>query len=140
TVLTFGSFWSDGIRHPAEIVVVGKPHLEEQAILTPAPEERPRTVLVVSSVADVESTTEFVLALVAGLPEGWGVKFRPHPSERADYRERYQQLAKANVAFDLEPDVYVSMAGARAVVGVASTVLFEAVAMGCDVYVRRSPY
>jgi hypothetical protein len=140
TVLTFGSFWSEGVRHPADLVAIGKPHLEAQAELAPAIELRPRNVLVISSVADVEGTSDFVLALREGLPDGWTVRFRPHPSERSAYRKRYPRLAAPGVEFDLEGDVYRSMAEARAVVGAASTVLFEAVAMGCPVYVQQSQY
>ena len=41
---------------------------------------------------------------------------------------------------DERGDVVDSLASARIVVGVASTVLFEAVGMGCRVFVRDSPY
>lgn len=141
TLLTFGSFWSDSIRHPANLVAVGKPHLAEYAGKASKFDERPRTLLVASSVSAVDEACEFVLALRDALPPTWGVKFRPHPSERATCDERYSRLAGvAGVEFDLELDAYASLSQARAVAGVASTVLYEAAALGCAVYVRDSPY
>lgn len=141
TLLTFGSFWSDGIRHPANLVAVGKPHLAGYVGKAPKVEERPRTVLVASSVSAVDEACDFVLALRAALPASWSVKFRPHPSERATHDVRYRRLLGVpGVEFDLELDAYRSLSEVRAVAGVASTVLYEAAALGCAIYVRDSPY
>lgn len=141
SLLTFGSFWSEGIRHPADLVAMGKPHLAMYLSRAVPVEERPRTVLVASSVSAVDEACDFVLALRDALPKTWLVKFRPHPSERATHEERYQRLGgAAGIEFDVEPDAYKSLSKVRAVVGVASTVLYEAAALGCAVYVRDSPF
>lgn len=140
-LLTFGSYWGDGLRYPAGVTVIGKPHLEARVAEAPAVADRPSEVLVVSSVGEPEQTSAFVVGLAAALPGGWRVRFRPHPSERQAVAERYPAvLAHADVAIDAELDVYDSLAASRIVVGVASTVLFEAVAMGCRVFVRDTPY
>jgi hypothetical protein len=140
-LLTFGDYWSEGIRHPARSVAIGKPHLEAMSEFAVDWEERPRSVLLVSSVTDPEETNDFGLALRSALPTTWTVIFRPHPSERVDVESRYgRMLSHSGIKLDENSDVYESLSTIRGVVGVASTVLFEALAMGCHVFVRDSPY
>ena len=138
-VLTFGSFWTDGIRHPGRVTSIGKPHLERQAAL--AGDARPQQVLVVSSRTDPAQTDAFVVQLRAALPTSWAVVFRPHPGERAQTAERYPQLSATDgVVVDVVPDVYESLSRSRVVIGEASTVLFEARAFGCHVIARESAF
>jgi hypothetical protein len=139
-LLTFGDYWSAGLRTPYPHTSIGKPHLEASAAAATPWDERERDVLVVSSVVDPEGTSTFVAALAGALPEGWRVSFRPHPSERATLATRYPRLVThARVAIDENADVYDSLRASRAVIGVASTVLFEALAFGCRVFARESP-
>lgn len=140
-LLTFGDFWTSSVRHPAEVVSVGKPYLEEKARDLPVLAERPQDFLVVSSVAEPQRMAEFTLALRDALGSGWRVLFRAHPSERATVEERYPELVAARgVDFDYDPDVYSVLRRVRGVVGVASTVLYEALVMGCHVFVKDSPF
>lgn len=139
-LLTFGTFWSEGLRHPASFTTIGKPYLEEAAAAAVSFEDRPRTFLVASSVAAPDESAAFVLSLRDALP-GWTVLFRPHPSERATFASRYPELVDVErVGIDMQGDVYKTLAGVRAVAGTASTVLFEAARFGVHVFVRRSPY
>lgn len=141
SVLTFGEFWSTSIRHPGSVVAIGKPHMDAMRHDLPAYENRPRSVLIASSVSDPDAMSSFVLEVRDALPDDWTVVFRPHPSERSTQERRYPRLVGAHrILFDTETDVYESMRRSRAVVGVASTVLYEALAMGCHVFVRDSPY
>lgn len=138
-ILTFGQFWSDSIRHPGRVTGIGKPHLERQAAL--APERRSRHVLVVSSRAEPGEMDAFVVGLRAALGNEWSIAFRPHPGERKETGSRYPRLsADAGVTIDREPDVYESLKRAAVVIGVASTVLFEARAFGCRVIARDSAF
>lgn len=140
-LLTFGDFWSSQIRFPAEVIPVGKPHIEEMAKGSLPLAERPEEVLVVSSVTDPDEMSDFTLALRDALPPTWTVAFRPHPSERADARTRYSRLVGANrVVFDHRSDVYESLREVRGVVGVASTVLYEALAFGCRTFFKESQF
>ena len=135
-LLTFGSFWSDGIRFPNELVPIGKPHLEGMAAHPQTRDE----VLVVSSVTARQEITEFTRALRDSLPGSWRVRFRPHPQERDRVADLYPGLAAVSgVEFDQTPDVMVSLATARGVFGLASTVLYEALAFPGTVYVIDSP-
>lgn len=140
-LLTFGSYWGEGIRHPASISVIGKPYLERRAVQAPDWDARPHEVLFVSSVTDPDETTRFAFALASALPPGALVRFRPHPSERAAVRSTYSSmLASPRIELDEVSDLYDSLARSRAVVGVASTVLFEALAMGCRVLALESAF
>jgi hypothetical protein len=140
-LLTFGRFWSESVRYAGTVTTIGKPHFERAIEAAPALDERPQEILVVSSVGEPERASDFVLALAEAVPPAWTVQFRPHPSERATQAERYPRLVRTrNVTIDERPDVYESLAASRIVVGVASTVLFEAAGMGCRVFVRDTPY
>lgn len=140
-LLTFGRFWSESVRYAGKVTTIGKPHFERAMAEAPPVEDRPREILVVSSVGEPDETSSYVLALAAALPAPWRVRFRPHPSERAVQARRYPRLvADRRVILDDRHDVVESLAAARIVVGVASTVLFEAAGMGCRVFVRETPY
>jgi hypothetical protein len=139
-LLTFGEFWSRSIRVPFETVAVGKPQLEEATTRSIPVGDRPHRALVVSSFANPEPAAAFTLRLRDALPADWRVSFRPHPGERTGFSERYPSLVGADrVDVDLEPDLYTSLAEARLVAGATSTVLYEAIALGTPVIVRRTP-
>lgn len=140
-LLTFGKYWSSSVRVPFSTTDIGKPHLETMARGVVPWDKRPDEVLLVSSIADPEGANDFALELAQQLPDGWRLRFRPHPSERPVAASRYgRMLTHSRVILDDEPDVYMSLGTARGVVGVASTVLFEALALGCRVFARESVY
>jgi hypothetical protein len=140
-LLTFGAYWSRGLRYPVPTTVVGKPYLETMASRAQKPVESEPELLIVSSAADPDEMADFVLRLRAELDSRWSIVFRPHPAELPSLRERYPRLVGASgVRIDDRSDVYESLAAASAVIGVASTVLFEALEFGCAVFVRASPF
>jgi hypothetical protein len=140
TLLTFGDFWSDSVRFPGEKIAIGKPHLEQTAAQAPALADREKTVLVVSNAYQEDVTTRLVMEIRNDLPADWRVLFRPHPVERALVAQRYPRLIEASgVEIDTALDVNASLGNARAVFGYFSTVLYEALAFGCDVFVFDSP-
>jgi hypothetical protein len=139
-LLTFGPYWSSGIRFPGVITPIGKAGLEETTASALPLEQRPLEVLVVSSTNDPEGLSDLTIALADTLPLGWTVRFRPHPAERAALASTYPRLvSREGVVIDEHGDVAESLRAARGVVGVSSTVLYEAVAMGCRVFAIQSP-
>lgn len=139
-LLTFGEFWSQSVRTPSKRVAIGKPHLESMNNTTASRAERPRQVLVVSGVAEPEEMSRFTLTVRDALPSEWKVLYRPHPSERATMTSRYPLLhGVPGIEFDVIPDVYESLGRSRGVFGTASTVLYEALALDCLVFVKNSP-
>lgn len=140
-LLTFGDFWSSSIEHPSRVVAIGKPHMDTMRQDLVPFGERSRTVLIASSVSQPDAMSSFVIAVRDALPPDWTIVFRTHPTERSTQHERYPRLVAADrIDFDSQTDVYESLKTCRAVIGVASTVLYEALAMGCHVFVRDSPY
>ncbi|BDZ53752.1 hypothetical protein GCM10025870_08250 [Agromyces marinus] len=140
TLLTFGEFWSEAVRFPGATVAIGKPHLDARSSEAEPVSARENLVLVASSVYEREQLTEIVRRLRDALPEGWNVLFRPHPSELATVADLYSELlAEDRVILDRDRDVYASLGRVRAVVGFASTVLYEALAFGCQVAAIDSP-
>ncbi len=138
-LLTFGPYWADSIRHPGRVTVIGKPHLERRVASASA--RRPNQILVVSSRAEPELTDAFVVDLRAALGDDWSIQFRPHPGERGETEQRYPRLSSAEgIVLDEAADVYDSLSRSLIVIGVASTVLFEARAFGCHVIARDSGF
>jgi hypothetical protein len=138
-LLTFGEFWSNQVRFPSPAIAIGKPELWDaaQRLRTAGPG---RQVLVVSSVQRPLETARLVLSILDALPRNWRVVLRPHPSERATVRDRYPTLTQVDrVTFDQNINAYDSLSESKVVIGVASTVLFEALALGCQVIVVSSP-
>ncbi len=138
-LLTFGRFWSESVTVPFDTVEVGRPGLEDAGAAVLPVAERPQEVVVVSTVVDPDEVAAFVLRLRDTLPPGWLLRFRPHPKERAVVAHRYPSLAGAErIAFDLEPDPYVSFGRARVLVSATSTSLYEALALHTPVVIRES--
>jgi hypothetical protein len=138
-LLTFGEYWGRGIRHPALLTAVGKPHLEMMASAAAPWSERPKEVLLVSSITDPSEMTRVAIAINNALPDDWTLRFRPHPSELPVAHAVYaKMLAVPGIELDDASDVYDSLARSRGIVGVASTVLFEGLAMGCRVFALAS--
>ncbi len=140
-LLTFGEYWGSAIRVPFPAVAIGRPHLEARSASAAPWADRPEEVLVTSSVADPAATSDFVTALADRLDGDWRIRFRPHPIERDTVAHRYPSLLEhRRIRIDDNDDIYDSLATARGVVGVSSTVLFEALAFGAPVFARSSPY
>jgi len=140
TLLTFGDFWSSNVRFANRTVAVGKPHIEERTVAAHT-SGGPRTeVLIISGMYEREEMMRFTLRVRDALPDGWTVALRPHPAERSTVHALYRGLVgQSGVRFDQAPDVYESITTSAGVFGLASTVLYEALAFGCPVFVIDSP-
>jgi hypothetical protein len=139
TLLTFGEFWGRQLQVPFETVPIGKPLLSARRQAAVPVAERPKTFVVIGGGVLEDETAEATLQVRAALPADWQVLFRPHPFERPTLRERYPSIMGVRgIEIDLEPDVLATLSRARAAWGTASTVLYEAVGLGCDVIVLRS--
>ncbi len=140
TLLTFGEFWNRQITAPFETVAVGKPTLNGLRDAAEPWDRRERLVIMVAGVYEYDKTAAAALRVRTALPPSWRMLFRAHPSERATFAERYPTVAAHDgIDVDREPDAVRSLSRARAVVGVASTTLYEALALGCQVIVRDNP-
>lgn len=120
-------------------VVVGNPRLAALGLGAgaegPAP-GGPATVLVAGTNGDPEVGRRALLTALEAL-RGLGgvrVRVRPHPREpRAAYEEAARTGLLPPGALDASPDPYAAVRAASVVVGTASTLLPEAVALGVPV-------
>lgn len=140
-ILTHGEFWYRGIRVPAKAHVVGNPHFSTKLAERSGGAARRaagRKALIVSQ-ADV---TDRLVALAHDLRRrdpGLEITFRLHPAE-AGFQERYRSLeGLPGVAISKSGDIYDLIDGSDWIVGVSSTVLFEAVGLRRPVFVYDTP-
>lgn len=138
-LLTFGDFWSESVRVPFSTVAVGKPALDARRGSADPLDARPRALAMISGVHDPDRTEAATLAVRHALPDDWELLFRPHPSERHVLATRYPGIAAhPGIAVDARADVLDTLGAVRGAIGVASTVLYEALALGCPVIVRAT--
>tara|TARA_R110000823_G_scaffold198080_7_gene329233 strand:- start:39417 stop:40679 length:1263 start_codon:yes stop_codon:yes gene_type:complete len=116
----------------------GFPYFEHNAAKHSGVRKVPKSVLIVSQTVHGDDLARFILDNIDKFA-GWHITYKLHPSEinRAGAYEALGQLAKVACHFDLSTmeDVHALLARSQAVVGVFSTVLYEALAFGCAVYV-----
>jgi hypothetical protein len=133
TLLTFGHYWGENLRFPGKTVPTGKPLLEFAAESARPYTERPHRLLIVSSVYEHEKLTAAAALLRQLLPASWEIALRPHPSERAEAETQFANVLSRGISIDQELDVNASISSSRAVVGMVSTVLFEALPLGVHI-------
>lgn len=133
TLLTFGHYWGKDLSFPGRIVPVGKPPLEATSLSAPSYDSRQRRLLVISSEYETGKLIEAVTLLRQHLPDEWELVLRPHPAERADAEVLFEQALSHGAVLDPMVDLNASLSASRAVVGMTSTVLFEALPFNINV-------
>jgi hypothetical protein len=133
--MSYGDWWNRQFGFSAvERTTIGNPHRAESLReWAPAPERR--SVVVLGDGVDTEATVDFARRLAQALPARLKVTFRPHPLERS----RALMQAAVVVELDLARDLYASLSSAVAVVGEASTALFEAIGLADRVFAWDTP-
>jgi hypothetical protein len=127
--LAYGSWWNEQFNAPVEHrVAVGYPHrVESLRSWTPSPSRG--HVLVLGDGVETQAYLQFCRELALQVPPHLEVVFRPHPAERS------RVGVTRSVRIDETRDLYASLAGVDAVVGEATTVLFEAVGLVRKIFV-----
>jgi hypothetical protein len=129
--LGYGRWWNDQFNAPVdEKVVVGNPHRTE-TLRTWRPDSARTQVVVLGDGVETEAYLALCRRLMSIVAPPLRVVFRPHPLERP----RVAGGGDRSVAIDNTPDLYASLAAARAVVAEASTALFEAVGLVPGIFV-----
>lgn len=147
--LTFGSYWSEELgRFPVKKVVIGNPYLIEQkkafhekgarGIYCGGRAERQHMVLIISQPTVTEVTVSLAVRLRELLPSKYSIVYKPHPAETLSIEQKDLLGRKAGIQVQTV-ELYTLLNDSMCVVGVYSTVLFEAVAFGKPVFVVNSP-
>jgi hypothetical protein len=133
--LSYGSWWQDQFNAPVEQrIAIGYPHrIESIRNWRPSPERN--DVLVLGDSTETPAYLSFCRELITCLSRPLRVVFRPHPLER----HRVSGVHEPGLHIDLNPDLYMSLSSACAVIGEVSTGLFEGVGLAERVFVWDTP-
>jgi hypothetical protein len=141
-VFTFGQFWDGAARwpiHPSRVVPIGNAWLEERRAEL-APREAADGPVVFLSQRTVGARLARLAAELVRLEPSREVVFKLHPGEVGDWRKVYPDLGASGVrAVEPGADLYGLLARASMAVGVYSTALFEALALGTPAAVAELP-
>jgi hypothetical protein len=130
-LLAYGRWWTNQFNAPVDDrVVVGNPHRSE-ALQRWHGASRRSAIVVLGDGVETDAYVAFCRELASRVKDSHEVVFRPHPQER----ERLTN-PPAGVKFDYVPDFYDAITTADAVIGEASTALFEAVGLVPRIFVR----
>ena len=140
---TFGEYWSEQCRLPAhtKVVAVGSPQFDEAVSFYAGKEKEAKKIVYICDYSLGHDITKQVIVLARlAAPLGYEVTIKLHPKEYLSWREKFPWLAEAVgelsnlicVSGPVSP--YELLSGAQHIVGVNSTVLYEALAFGCHIY------
>jgi hypothetical protein len=127
--LTFGPFWNDNIRLPAEPVMIGYPRLMEMVErLQRSIQPDSKQILIASGSNITNKMVDIALHLARVFPDH-RIIFKLHPGEISFAAERCQPLqGVANIEIVGIANIHELIARSAMVIGEATTVLFETLA------------
>jgi len=140
-IYTFGDYWNGRCRLPDYVksISVGVPQMDYSREVFKGSVKDDKAVMFVSSrnIGPAMSHLALRFAQYVASVGGYRVIYKLHPFEVVDWKERYSWLAKAEgiQIVDAPINVHSLLATTQHVVGVSSTVLYEAIAFACNVYV-----
>lgn len=124
--LTYGTYWSNQVKIPGQVLKIGNPHLSNKSFQKNIKQD---IILVIGSGVSVNETVSLLKRLTE-IKENFIVKYRPHPQELKTYNERYYEAYKLGVEFD-NYELYYSLSISKIIISELSTVLFESICF-CD--------
>ncbi len=136
--LGYGSWWNEQFNLPLDKRVIGNPHRAAILQTVTARQDGARKVLILGDGRELQAHLDLCRGLVARLPAGWEVLFRPHPEERRAVLAMDNSVF-ADISLDRESDIYASLAQSEAVVAELSTGLFDGVGLARRIFVWDTP-
>ena len=137
--LGYGSWWNEQINAPVEKRVIGHPHYIEQRERFRRPGADRSTVVILSDGFNFDRYLGLANELAARIGDQHPVLVRPHPLERERVWAQQGAATPGAVGIDRERDIYPTLASAFAVVGEASTGLFEAIGLAERICLWATP-
>ncbi|MDY6820929.1 MAG: CDP-glycerol glycerophosphotransferase family protein [Deferribacterota bacterium] len=141
-LLTWGEFWNNNMRHPAEKITVGYPYvikrLEEYRKIKKQNNKK-RVVLIVSQGTITKIFVNIVKKLLMKLDVSQhNIMFKLHPGE-VPFKERYSELYKyKGVEIVKSGDIYDMIFKSDIVVACYSTVVFEVLAFKKPLFILNN--
>jgi hypothetical protein len=142
-LFVWGTFWKKNIEYPIpddRVVSVGFPHQEEQANKYRSVKSQDQIVFI-SQPSVGEEISKFAVELAADDRITSKIVYKVHPKRYDDWQEVYPWLAAADIdiiASD-SPPLYEILAKSRALVGISSTAIYEALHFGPEIYLLNVP-
>lgn len=138
-IFTFGEYWKNATRfpiNPNNIIEVGWPYLEKRVSknLGNVANKDKKNILFISQDGQTsKSLFELAKALSNTLEKtSYEIIYKLHPKEYPDFKKTYSGFKSKNLTFisNNDNDIHYFLNNCDYLIGVASTVLFEAIAYG----------
>lgn len=142
-LFVWGEFWRENIEYPIpadRVFAVGFPHQEEQANKYRSLESQDQIVFI-SQPSVGEEISKFAVDLAADDRLSAKIVYKVHPKRYDDWQEVYPWLAASDIAVIASdsPPLYEILAESRALVGISSTAIYEALHFGPEIYLLNVP-
>lgn len=126
-MLMFGEYWANEVRMPSEKRVIGFPKiaLKQQEMSGTSADEY--QILIVSQWTVTDTLIPIALDLAKALPD-YRLIYKLHPIESTTPERFYALRDIRNIEIAADGDIHALIASSAIVVGINSTVLFEALA------------
>jgi hypothetical protein len=138
-LLTFGEFWTENVRFPIpdeRVIPVGYPYLEGRLDAYDDVKSSDQ-LLFISQGTIGHELSQFALAVHEDPRIDHEVVYKLHPGEYDRWRDKYPQLAGADVRVidEPEPPLYQLFAESSAQIGVGSTAVYEGLCFDLETFV-----
>ncbi|WMJ73285.1 hypothetical protein RCC89_08930 [Cytophagaceae bacterium ABcell3] len=144
-IFTFGDFWKNGIQFPIpsdKVLTMGYPFFSERVSKLRADAQNKNVITFISQGTIGKELAKIALRLRNKLSSDYTINYKLHSSEYSSWRKSYEGLDSSpgiNVIENDKQDLYETMVGSELIVGVYSTALYEAIALGVPVVLIDLP-
>ena len=141
--LSFGKFWSNDYILPlkkSHIINTGFPYLNQKISNIPIFSKKENIFLIISQPDISKKLINFTLDLRKKLKKKIKILYKPHPLEIFNNDLNYLDILKKNnieVLKDYNSNLYKILEKSKWVMGISSTVLYEALPFKCQVFVLK---
>jgi len=136
-LLLYGEYWNDITQFPIDdeqVDVLGNPFFHRQKDEL-ADVENDIDVLFLSQPSISDTLSSFALQVAQATDQD--IIYKPHPGEER-IEQKYAELRKAGITIETAADLYPLINRSEKVVGVYTTALYEALALGTPVYILET--
>ena len=143
--LSFGKFWTNDIKLPIDndkIIEIGFPYLNQKLDNKDNLFKKENIFLIISQPNMSKNLVPFCIELKKKIGDKIKILYKPHPLELLKNEANYiDKLERNNISViqDYDCDLYKLLNKSKWVLGISSTVLYEAIAFKCRVFILKEP-